>query len=884
MMLEWLLGLFRTRLGRIAGSIAGIALTVALIAALGVFIRTSTASMTQRAIATVPIDWQVEMVPGSNPADIQAAVMQAAPVTRGEIAGYGKINGLEFSSAGSVQTTGAGVILGYGPNYLQAFPQGFRLLSGTTDGAVLLQQTAANLHAGPGDTIAIHRPGLPDATAKVSGVVDLTSADMVFQAIGVPPGAAPQAPPDNAMILPMAQWQAIFDPQAAVRPDSVRRQFHVGLDHSALPADPGDAYLNVLSSGHNFEARVAGSAILSNNLAARLDAARGDALYARVLFLFLGAPGAILAALLTIAIAASGGDRRRRDQSLLRLRGAPVSTILRLAGLEAIATGAAGAVIGIVIAELASRILLGGSMLTAGSASWLLVSAAIGILLALTAILLPAWNSARNLSVAAARQTIGADPQPIWKRVYLDFILLALAGIVFWKTAASGYQVVLAPEGVPAISVDYTAFLAPVLLWAGAGLLVLRIGNAALKYGRKALASLLSGFAGPVSGAVAASLSRQRRRVAAGIALTALAFAFATSTAIFNTSYQGQARVDAELTNGADVTVTGTTAAPAGPLLDKLKVIPGVTAIQGMQHRFAYVGNDLQDLYGVDPATIGTATTMSNAFFQNGNAKATLAELAKAPEGILVSDETMKDFQLSLGDNINLRMQGPDHQYHIVPFRFAGVIREFPTAPRDSFLIANAAYVAKMTGVPSVEVALMRTSGDTASVKQAAIALAKDIPGVRVTDLSDATHLIGSSLTSVDLGGLTRLELTFAVLLVAGAGGLVLAVGLADRRRSFAILSALGAKPQALASFIWSEALIIFVAGAVLGIATGMGVAYILVKVLEGVFDPPPESLAVPFSYLGIILTGAAVAVLIAVINALRETRIAPVQRLRELQ
>ena len=26
-----------------------------------------------------------------------------------------------------------------------------------------------------------------------------------------------------------------------------------------------------------------------------------------------------------------------------------------------------------------------------------------------------------------------------------------------------------------------------------------------------------------------------------------------------------------------------------------------------MQHRFAYVGNDLQDLYGIDPATIGRA-------------------------------------------------------------------------------------------------------------------------------------------------------------------------------------------------------------------------------------------------------------------------------------
>ena len=42
---------------------------------------------------------------------------------------------------------------------------------------------------------------------------------------------------------------------------------------------------------------------------------------------------------------------------------------------------------------------------------------------------------------------------------------------VFWQTAASGYQIVLAPEGVAAISVDYSAFLAPLFFWLGMGLL-----------------------------------------------------------------------------------------------------------------------------------------------------------------------------------------------------------------------------------------------------------------------------------------------------------------------------------------------------------------------------------------------------------------------------
>src|SRR5205809_2460781 len=49
-------------------------------------------------------------------------------------------------------------------------------------------------------------------------------------------------------------------------------------------------------------------------------------------------------------------------------------------------------------------------------------------------------------------------------------------------------------------------------------------------------------------------------RIATGTALVALAFAFAAATAIFNATYNAQLLVDAQLTNGADVTVTGSTA------------------------------------------------------------------------------------------------------------------------------------------------------------------------------------------------------------------------------------------------------------------------------------------------------------------------------------
>ncbi len=441
----------------------------------------------------------------------------------------------------------------------------------------------------------------------------------------------------------------------------------------------------------------------------------------------------------------------------------------------------------------------------------------------------------------------------------------------------------LAPEGVAQSAVAYQAFLAPFCLWLGVCLLAVRLWQVGLQRGRRALAGALRPIAGGLAGVVAASLGRQRILVTRGIVLVALALSFAAATAVFNTTYQAQARVDAQLTNGADVTVTGSTASPPGSALAELRALPGVVAAQPMQHRFAYVGTDLQDLYGIDPAHIGQATAMSNAYFAGGNAATTLTALAARPDGVLVSAETARDYQLRPGDQLRLRLQSAaDHQYHVVPFHFVGIVREFPTAPKDSFLVANAGYVAQQTGTSAAEIVLLRVSGNPTDIARRAQAVVSPLAGIKVTDLTTAQQVVSSNLTAVDLHGLTRLELAFAVLLVAGSTGLVLALGLAERRRTFAILAALGATGRQLGAFLWSEGLLILVGGSALGLLTGFGVAQMLITVLTGVFDPPPEALAVPWRYL-VGLAGAALATtVLAVLGAQEASRRPAVDTLRE--
>ena len=241
-------------------------------------------------------------------------------------------------------------------------------------------------------------------------------------------------------------------------------------------------------------------------------------------------------------------------------------------------------------------------------------------------LVLPAWRDARRLTVVGARQIVGRAAAPHWFRYGLDFIILGAALIVFWLTSRNGYQLVLAPEGTPAISVSYWALAGPALLWLGAGLLSWRLAYMFLGIGGRLPTLIARPFSGRLASTVGATMRRQRRLLAGTLALVALSIAFAGSTAVFNSTYRAQAEVDARLTNGGDVTVTEPPGSNVGPgAAAALASVNGVRAVEPLQHRYAYVGADLQDLYGVRPQTIVAATRLQDAYFQGGTAQSLIS-------------------------------------------------------------------------------------------------------------------------------------------------------------------------------------------------------------------------------------------------------------------
>jgi putative ABC transport system permease protein len=140
---------------------------------------------------------------------------------------------------------------------------------------------------------------------------------------------------------------------------------------------------------------------------------------------------------------------------------------------------------------------------------------------------------------------------------------------------------------------------------------------------------------------------------------------------------------------------------------------------------------------------------------------------------------------------------------------------------------------------------------------------------------------VGSSLTAVDLSGLTRVELAFALALAAAAGGLALWLGLAEGRRAHAIAAALGANRRQVGMFVHAETAVVTLGGIALGGLTAWALTRVLVKVLTGVFDPPPASITIPWSYLAVLIGTIVVAAAAASMAAIRAARRSPIDILR---
>ena len=109
-----------------------------------------------------------------------------------------------------------------------------------------------------------------------------------------------------------------------------------------------------------------------------------------------------------------------------------------------------------------------------------------------------------------------------------------------------------------------------------------------------------------------------------------------------------------------------------------------------------------------------------------------------------------------------------------------------------------------------------------------------------------------TSITTVDLTGISHLEEVFAVVLVAAATAIFVLGAVAERRHEFATMTAIGASLREVGAFVGARG---DGAGRGISLAAGLGwlLARMLVAMLTHVFDPPPDHLAYPWGFLAVL-------------------------------
>lgn len=863
---------------RAASSALGVTIASALLMSIVLFGTASGTTVSRRALAALPMDAQAVLAPGADAGAVGTLVAGDPAVTASVAFDLVHFDAAARTTSTAATQTSAGVLVGIDA----AFP-GTTGLFQVSAGAVkpgqatVSRDLATNLGLVPGDRTTFNLPGGGHVELVVSGVVDITGADLLLGPIDAAHRAVAANAPTNVAVMDRQTLASISArvPAGAVATDpassgtaptagsgtttpvlasepAVLHEVLLRYDHAQLPGNPSEAQRWLDLVRRRIERAAAGSITVVDDASATLEPVAKDLAWGQVLFIFIGLPGIVLALALSRFATDASADATRRHAALLRSRGATRSQLLTTFLGGAALTSLLGATVGAAAGVVLSMLVFGPELLAADPVL-AIVTAGLFTIIATAALStiaagMPLRDQLRGELAGERHELLRARP-PLWARLYLDVIGLAAAAVIF-VTIGSSTQPVLTTEGNPTVSLAITSFLAPLLFWIGGTMVLLRLVDRAMRRGVRST-RILQRLLGPGGFLAARSVTARARAATRAIVLLALALSFATSVLTFDATYRQQQRVDAALTLGADlkavpavVADATTAAAVAGP---------GVAAVTPFVDRVVYVGSEAQDLLAVDPMSLAATAPLSDSFFRGTTASAAMAALAAQPDAIFVSAETATDYSIVPGDRIRIRVPDATGQLREVDFRMAGVALEFPTAPKDAFLVANLDYVARQTGNSQISFVLARADGGTTGQD-----LAKRLgAGWTVTDLHAVDVRLANSVTSVDLSALVALDLGFAVLIASVGVALFLLAGLSERRRELATLIAIGAEPSQMRATISGETGIVGIAGLAIGIPTGVVVGATLLAILAGVFDPPADVPVFPLIGIGLVAATA---------------------------
>ncbi len=510
-------------------------------------------------------------------------------------------------------------------------------------------------------------------------------------------------------------------------------------------------------SSTSVERSLPGQVQFVDNLSDQLNTAAGDALYADTLYIMLALPGALVGLALAYLAALGTVERDAHELALLRVRGARGRDLLALASdrkrctrCDRVAVSAAR------IALLAVKLLVGGGVtLTVGRA---VIAGVVCIGLAMAGAMvarLAATATVRRATISAAHRGIAPRGRPLWQRLYLDLVALALSGLIYWLTASTGFSAVINPDSNPTLSLSVYMFFGPALLWIGATLLLVRLRGRALAWTSRRIA-------GPRHELARVS-ARQRRPARCGDQPRADRARAAARLRGQPRDLHGHLRPAGERRRAADARRRRRRHRAAGrrdPAQPRRPDRRGRRVSRRrprVDHSYAYVGPDLQDTYGIDPAT-----------FTQGHESARLLLPRRRRRG--------HHGPPALPARRDPRLQGDDQRLLAEPRRPRCACASSTTAPANSTSSRSTSSASSRSSPPhpglvhgrqpvlSARPPITRAVRTSCSPRpatppppRARVAAATRTDGTLVKNITQQAQQTVSSITTVDLRGIAKI-------------------------------------------------------------------------------------------------------------------------------
>jgi putative ABC transport system permease protein len=785
-------------------------------------------------------------------------------------------------------------LFAFDPVFLTHYPIVRQTVGTYSTSTVLLSPDAAQaLGAGPGTTISLTVPGrAAPLQLTVGGLADFSKADPLFAARSADnQGEFIQVP--NVLVVPLGTFATILP---ALKADAASSspvlksgpvlEADLRLDRSRFATDPAVAAVKTQGIRRSIERLVPGRVAVIDNLSDALVGATGDSILAKILFLFLGLPGVLVAAYLSRYAGGLLAEARRREQATLRARGAQPRHLISDLTYTALGVAVLGSALGLAIGLVTTLVVLGPSALTSASLQSFLVSAAVsvgaGIATTLLAVYLPGRRALAR-EAGTERREMEASVAPVWLRMKLDLIFIAAAALVWIITNVSGGFRITPAEG-QSVSLSFYTLLAPLLVWLGVTLLAVRLllwGTGRLRFGRRRSNGL-------TTWTLLRSISRRSLALGSGVVALALAVAFGSSLALFIATYEAQKQADARFVVGSDIRVTPSALSQQSPDFAAQLHVNGVAGVTPVaQTSSAVVGSEKRTLVSIDPAGFARVASLSDSFFPSSSVASAISALRNEPNGVLISTEMARTFNIQTKDQINLQLV--DRTGHPVPVTFhaVGVFKDFPGYPQGTDMVGNLAFYQSATGLSAVSFFLVQSSDPSPAAVGQAAELIKAGPGraapMLIETSSTAFNRDQSTLTAVNLKGLGGLQAVYTVLISAAGIGIFVFGLLLQRRKEYVTMRALGIRMGQLWGLVFGEAAAVALVSLCIGSVAGTVMAYMFVKILAPLFTIQPASLTVPADQLAILVTlvlgGMALSVALAA-RSLR--RLNPVELLRE--